>query len=54
LIEDELFYSEHVKEKIREKQIKIDKLPDEKTLRLKELKDTHHIKGIREITPQKV
>lgn len=53
-IEDELIYSEHVKEQIGNKKIKIDKLPDDRTKRLKELKDIYGIKGIRKIEPQKV
>lgn len=54
MIEDELFYSEHVREKIQQKKIDIDNLPDDYNLRLKELKEKHGIKGIKEITPQKV
>jgi hypothetical protein len=54
VIEDELLYSEHVKEKIREKQIKIDKLPDNQNERLIELKNKYGVKGIREIKPHKV
>ncbi len=53
-IEDELIYSEHVKEKINTNDIKIDDLPDNKVERLKELKDKYKIKGIKEIKPQKV
>ena len=53
-IEDELIYSEHVKEQIGNKKIKINELPDDRNKRLKELKDVYHIKGIRETKPQKV
>lgn len=53
-IEDELIYSEHVKEQIGDKTININELPDDKTKRLKELKNKYHIKGIKEIKPQKV
>ena len=54
VIEDELIYTEHVKEQISNKEIKINELPDDRTKRLKELKDRYHIKGIRETEPQKV
>ena len=53
-IEDELIYSEHVKEQISEKKIKITDLPNDRIERLKELKDKYGIKGIREVKPQKV
>ena len=53
-IEDELIYSEHVKEQIGDKKIKITDLPDNRIERLKKLKDKYSIKGIREIKPQKV
>ena len=53
-IEDELIYTEHVKEQISDKKIKISDLQDDMTKRLKELKDIYHIKGIRETKPQKV
>lgn len=53
-IEDELIYSEHVKEQIGNKKIKINELPDDRTKRLKELKNKYGIKGIKEIEPQKV
>ena len=53
-IEDELLYSEHVKEQIGEKKIKIADLPDDRNKRLKELKNRHGIKGIRVIKPLKV
>ena len=53
-IEDELIYSEHFKEKIKDKKIKIDNLPDDREERLKELKVKHNIKGIIERKPQKV
>ena len=54
VIEDELMYNEHVKEQIGDKKIKIDKLPDNRNKRLKELKDIYHIKGIVEHEPLKV
>lgn len=53
-IEDELIYSEQFKEKVRDKKIKIDSLPDNRNERLKELKDKYGIKGIVEREPQKV
>ena len=53
-IEDELMYEEHVKEQIGNKKIKINELPDDRTKRLKELKDKYGIKGIKEIEPMKV
>ncbi len=53
-IEDNLIYEEHVKEQISDKKIKINELPDNRTKRLKKLKDEYGIKGIREIEPQKV
>ena len=52
-IEDELIYSEHLKEKVRDKNIDIGKLSDNRDERLRELK-SNGIKGIREIKPQKV
>ncbi len=54
VIEDELIYAEHVKSKIRSKKINIDKLPDDKNARLKELKNKYGINGIFERKPQKV
>ena len=53
-IEDELLYSEHIKEQIGDKKIKITDLPDNREKRLKELKEKYHIKGIKETEPQKV
>lgn len=53
-IEDELLYSEHFKEQIGDKKIKITDLPDNREERLKELKEKHHIKGIKETEPLKV
>lgn len=53
-IEDELMYKEHVKDKIKAGKIKIDDLPDNETERLKELKKTYKIKGIKEVKPLKV
>lgn len=53
-IEDELLYSEHVKEQIGDKKIKITDLPDDREKRLRELKEIYHIKGIKETEPQKV
>ncbi|MBC2746255.1 MAG: hypothetical protein HF975_04465 [ANME-2 cluster archaeon] len=53
-IEDELLYTEHFREQMGNKNIKISSLPDDRTERLKLLKDKHHIKGIREIKPMKV
>ena len=53
-IEDELIYSEHVKEQVNEKKIKIANLPDNRTTRLKELKNIYHIKGIKVTEPQKI
>lgn len=53
-IQDELIYSEHVKEKIKGNSIKIDDLPDDRTERLKILKKTHGVKGIIERKPPKV
>lgn len=52
-IEDELIYSEHFKENVRDKNIDIGKLSDNRDERLRELK-SNGIKGIREIKPQKV
>ena len=52
-IEDELIYSEHFKENVRDKNIDIGKLSDNRDERLRELK-SKGIKGIREIKPQKV
>ena len=54
IIEDELLYTEHFKEQIEDKSIKIKDLPDNRTERLKELKDKYHIKGIVEQEPPKV
>lgn len=54
VIEDKLMYEEHVKEQIGDKKIKIADLPDDRTKRLKELKDKYGIKGICEIKPLKV
>jgi len=53
-IQDDLIYSEHVKEKIKNKSIIIDNLPDDHNDRLKELMTTHSVKGIVEQKPQKV
>lgn len=53
-IEDDLLYTEHFKEQIGDKKIKIKELPDDRTERLKELKNKYGIKGIKEIEPQKV
>lgn len=53
-IEDDLLYTEHFKEQIGDKKIKIKELPDDRTERLKELKNKYGIKGIKEIKPQKV
>jgi len=53
MIEDDLIYSEHVKEKIKGKKIDIDKLPDNREERLRELKAIG-ILGIVERKPQKV
>ena len=53
-IEDELTYSEHFKEKVRDNKIDINKLPDDRMERLKELKNVYKIKGIVEREPQKV
>lgn len=53
-IDDNLMYEEHVKEQISDKKIKIDNLPNDRTERLKELKNKYHIKGIKEVEPQKV
>lgn len=49
VVEDELLYSEHFKEQIGDKKIKITDLSDDKQKRLKELKEKYHIKGIKEI-----
>jgi len=54
VIEDELLYSEHFKSKINGNEINIDELSDDRTERLLELKNTHGVKGIKEIKPQKV
>lgn len=54
VIEDELVYTEQFKEKVRSKKIDIDKLPDDRTKRLKKLKEEYGIKGIKEIKPHKV
>ena len=54
VIEDQLMYEEHVKEQIGEKKIKISDLPDDRTKRLKKLKDKYGIKGIKKIEPLKV
>ena len=53
-IEDELLYTEHFKEQIGDKSIKIKDLPDNRMKRLKELKNKYHIKGIVERQPYKV
>lgn len=53
-IRDELIYTEHFKEKVRNNKIDIDKLPDDRNERLKELKNKYGIKEIIEIKPQKV
>ena len=53
-IDDELLYSEHFKEQLGNKKIRITDLPDDRQKRLKELKEKYHIKGIKEIEPQKV
>lgn len=53
-IEDELLYSEHFKEQIGDKKIKISNLPVDRDERLRELKEKHHIKGIKETNPQQV
>ena len=54
VIEDELIYTEHVKSKINDKKLDIDKLPNDRTARLKELKNKHGVKGLKEIEPIKV
>lgn len=54
LIEDELLYTEHFKEQINDKQIKISTLPDDRIERLKILKNKYHIKGIQEIKPNTI
>lgn len=54
VIEDELIYAEHFKSKVNGKKINIDKLSDDRTERLLELKNIHGVKGIKEIKPQKV
>ena len=53
-IEDDLLYSEHFKEQLGDKKIKITDLPDNRQKRLKELKEKYHIKGIKETEPLKV
>ena len=53
-IEDELLYTEHFKEQIGDKKIKITDLPDDRNERLRELKEKYHIKGIKVIETQKV
>ena len=50
-IEDELLYTEHFKEQIGDKKIKITDLPDDRQKRLRELKNTYKIKGIKETEP---
>ena len=54
LIEDELLYSEHFKEQMGDKKIRITDLPDDRQERLKELKEIYHIKGIKVIEAQHV
>lgn len=53
-VEDDLIYSEHVKEKVRNKKISIDDLPDDRTERLRMLKDVYKVKGIRVLKPGKI
>lgn len=47
-IDDELIYTEHVKNKISKKEIDIETLSDDRSERLKELK-SKGVKGIREV-----
>jgi hypothetical protein len=52
-IDDDVIYSEHLKNKLNKKEIDIEILPDEREERLKTLKKMG-VKGIREIKPLKV
>lgn len=52
VIDDEIIYAAHIKKIASE--INFSSMPNDKTQRLKYLKETHDIKGIKEIKPQKV
>jgi len=51
-VDDELMFREHIRMKLKAKDI--DALPDDRDERLRVLKDKHKIKGIREFKPVKV
>jgi len=52
VIDDEIIYAAHVK-KIADN-LNFDSIPDDKTQRLKHLKNKYNIRGVKEIKPQKV